>query len=119
MAKISVKDTEVSVIKFRNDDYISLTDMLKAKEGEFFFYNWLRNRNTIEYLGIWETLFNPDFKPVEFGRFRQESGLNGLYVSPSVKHHPCLDGGGRCVLCFFSFRIGNRWSAWLSRGRGG
>ena len=66
MAKISVKDTEVSVIKVRNEDYISLTDMLKAKEGEFFFSNWLRNRNTIEFLGIWERLNNPDFNYVEF-----------------------------------------------------
>lgn len=56
MAKISVKDTQVSVIKIQNEDYICLTDMLKAKDGQFFFYNWLRNRNTIEFLGIWERL---------------------------------------------------------------
>ena len=47
-------------------DYISLTDMLKAKDGEFFFSNWLRNRNTIEFLGIWERLMNPNFNCVEF-----------------------------------------------------
>ena len=56
MAKIKVKDVEVSVIKIKEEDYISLTDMLRAKDGEFFFSNWLRNRNTIEFLGIWERL---------------------------------------------------------------
>ena len=91
MAKISVKDTEVSVIKFRNDDYISLTDMLKAKEGEFFFYNWLRNRNTVEFLGIWEKLHNPDFNTVEFDRIKTVAGLNNFRLSAKV--------------CMESFRI--------------
>ena len=54
MTKITVKDTFVSVIKINDEDYISLTDMLKAKDGDFFFSNWLRNRNTVEFLGIWE-----------------------------------------------------------------
>ena len=81
MAKISVKDTEVSVIKVQNEDYISLTDMLKAKEGEFFFYNWLRNRNTVEFLGIWESLHNPDFNSVEFDRIKTVAGLNNFRLS--------------------------------------
>ena len=59
MAKITVQNTQITVIKQNEDDYISLTDMLKAKDGEFFFSNWLRNRNTIEFLGIWERLMNP------------------------------------------------------------
>ena len=50
MAKITVQNTQITVIKQNEDDYISLTDMLKAKDGEFFFSNWLRNRNTIEFL---------------------------------------------------------------------
>ena len=54
MAKIIVKDTEISILKVRNEDYISLTDMSKAKDGEFFFSNWLRNRNTVEFLGFWD-----------------------------------------------------------------
>ena len=61
MAKIVVKDIEVSVLKVNEEDYISLTDMLKAKDGEFFFANWMRNRNTVEFLGIWEQLNNPNF----------------------------------------------------------
>ena len=59
--KIVVGETEVSVLRIRDDDYISLTDMLKAKDGEFFFSNWLRNRNTIEFLGVWEKVNNPAF----------------------------------------------------------
>ena len=60
LAKITVQNTQITVIKQNEDDYISLTDMLKAKDGEFFFSNWLRNRNTIEFLGIWERLMNPN-----------------------------------------------------------
>ena len=81
MAKITVKDTEVSVIKVQNEDYISFTDMLKAKEGEFFFSNWLRNRNTIEFLGIWEKLNNPDFNYVEFDIIKTVAGLNNFRLS--------------------------------------
>ena len=66
LAKITVQNTQITVIKQNEDDYISLTDMLKAKDGEFFFSNWLRNRNTIEFLGIWERLMNPNFNCAEF-----------------------------------------------------
>ena len=58
MAKIKVEDTEIRIIQINDNDYISLTDMLRAKDGEYFFYNWLRNRNTIEFLGIWEEIHN-------------------------------------------------------------
>ena len=71
----------MSVIKVRNEDYISLTDMLKAKEGEFFFSNWLRNRNTVEFLGIWERLNNPDFNYVEFDIIKSMVGLNNFRLS--------------------------------------
>ena len=81
MAMISVKDTQVSVIKVNDEDYISLTDMLKAKDGEFFFYNWLRNRNTVEFLGIWELLHNPNFNSVEFDRIKMVAGLNTFRLS--------------------------------------
>ena len=64
MAKITVKDTFVSVIKVNDEDYISLTDMLKAKDGDFFFSNWLRNRNTVEFFGVCEKLNNPAFNYV-------------------------------------------------------
>ena len=58
---IDVMDTQVSVLSVNDQDYISLTDMLKAKDGDFFISDWLRNRNTVEFLGIWETVHNPDF----------------------------------------------------------
>ena len=81
MAKIEVNNTPVTIIHFNNDDYISLTDMLKVKDGEFFFYNWLRNRNTIEFLGIGETVNNPDFNSVEFNRIKSKAGLNSFRLS--------------------------------------
>ena len=66
MAKITVKDTEVNVIKVNGEDYICLTDMLRAKDGDFFITDWLRNRNTLEFIGIWEKVYNPDFNYGEF-----------------------------------------------------
>lgn len=51
MAKITVKDTEINITKINDEDYICITDMLKAKDGEFFVTDWLRNRNTLEYIG--------------------------------------------------------------------
>ena len=76
MVKITVQNTQITVIKQNEDDYISLTDMLKAKDGEFFFSNWLRNRNTIEFLGIWEQLMNPNFNCAEFDIIKSQAGLN-------------------------------------------
>lgn len=59
-----------------------MTDMVKKFGDESILYNWLRNRNTIEFLGIWEQLYNPGFKPIEFDRFRSEAGLNSFALSP-------------------------------------
>ena len=85
MQKVNVKDTSVSVIKYDETDFISLTDIAKFKSEEpnAVIANWLRNRNTIEYLGIWETLYNTDFKPLEFERFKKEAGLNAFTLSPT------------------------------------
>ncbi len=63
---VDVQGTTVSIVSSGNDDFISLTDMLKAKDGEFFISDWLRNRNTVEFLGIWESVFNPAFNYGEF-----------------------------------------------------
>ena len=81
MTKITVKDTEVNVIKVNGEDYICLTDMLRAKDGEFFITDWLRNRNTLEYIGIWEKVYNPDFNYGEFAIIRNQSGLNSFKIS--------------------------------------
>jgi len=80
-SKIIVQNTQITVIKQNEDDYISLTDMLKAKDGEFFFSNWLRNRNTIEFLGIWERLMNPNFNCAEFDIIKSQAGLNRFRLS--------------------------------------
>ena len=68
MAKIIVQNTNITIISVNGDDYISLTDLAKHKSDEpnAVIANWMRNRNTIEYLGIWEQLYNPNFKPTEF-----------------------------------------------------
>ena len=81
MAKIIVKDTDVTVLKINEEDYISLTDMLKAKDGGFFVTDWLRNRNTLEFIGIWENMFNPDFNYGEFATIKNQAGLNRFKIS--------------------------------------
>lgn len=78
---IFVQDTEIRVIQQNNEDYINITDMLKAKDGEFFISDWLRNRNTLEYIGIWEELNNPNFNYGEFAIIRNQSGLNRFKIS--------------------------------------
>ena len=81
MSKIIVKDTEINVVQINKEDYICLTDMLKAKDGDFFITDWLRNRNTLEYIGIWEKVYNPDFNYGEFAIIRNQSGLNSFKIS--------------------------------------
>ena len=81
MAKIIVQDTEISVIKVENEDYICLTDMIRAKDGEFFVTDWLRNRNTLEFIGIWEKVYNPNFNYGEFATIRSQAGLNSFKIS--------------------------------------
>lgn len=80
--KLIVQGQEINIVK---DDYISLTDIAKYKNSEEaneIIRNWLRNRNTIEFLGLWEQLNNDYFKPIEFDRFKKESGLNSFTMSP-------------------------------------
>ena len=84
MAKISVLDTDITVAKQDQEDYISLTDIAKSKnpnDANEIIRNWLRNRNTIEFLGIWEKIYNPNFKTVEFDGFKKEAGLNSFTLS--------------------------------------
>lgn len=81
MTKITVQNTEIAIVKYKEEDYISLTDMLHAKDGDFFITDWLRNRNTLEYIGIWEKVYNPDFNYGEFAIIRNQSGLNSFKIS--------------------------------------
>ncbi|MDA3886809.1 MAG: KilA-N domain-containing protein [Candidatus Delongbacteria bacterium] len=81
MNKISVNGVEVGLTVFKNEDYISLSDMIKAKDGDFFISDWLRNRNTVEFLGIWERINNPDFNYGEFAVIKSQVGLNSYKLS--------------------------------------
>ena len=84
MVKIIVQERQVTIISHNENDYISLTDIAKYKSDDptAVIGNWMRNRNTIEFLGIWESLYNPMFKPLEFEVFRKEAGLNAFTLSP-------------------------------------
>ena len=79
--KINVDNLVINYIKIENEDFISITDMLKSKDGNFFVTDWLRNRNTIEFLGIWEELHNPNFNYGEFATIKSKSGLNNYKLS--------------------------------------
>jgi hypothetical protein len=81
MTKLNVKGTEISIISLKNEDYISITDMLKAKDGDFFISDWLRNRNTVEFLGIWEKLNNLNFNYGEFTIIKSKAGLHNYKLS--------------------------------------
>jgi KilA-N domain len=79
--KIEVLGKEIRIIADTNNEFISITDMLKAKDGDFFVSDWLRNRNTVEYLGIWESVYNPDFNYGEFAIIKSQAGLNSYKLS--------------------------------------
>jgi hypothetical protein len=83
--KIEVKGTEITIFKGDTEDFISLTDIARYKDAanmDTIIQNWLRNRNTIELLGFWEQLYNPNFKPLEFEGFRKQAGLNSFVLTP-------------------------------------
>ena len=84
-ATIEIQGTAITVLAKEQGDYISLTDIAKHKEpdrADQVIQNWMRNRDTVEFLGVWERLNNPDFKPLEFEGFRNRAGLNSFVLSP-------------------------------------
>lgn len=84
-ATIEVQGTAITVIAKEHTDYISLTDIAKHKEpvrADQIIQNWMRNRNTVEFLGVWERLNNPGFNPLEFEGFRSRAGLNSFVLTP-------------------------------------
>lgn len=87
MAKITVQKAEVTILTILENDYISLTDMANAKDGESraadIIKNWLRNRYSLEFMGTWEMIHNPDFKVVEFDHFKSQAGLPSFVMSVS------------------------------------
>jgi len=82
---IAVQGTEITIMSLQQGDYISLTDIARyrdAKRTDYIIQNWLRTRSTIEFIGLWEQLHNPNFKRIEFDAFRNESGLNSFTLTP-------------------------------------
>lgn len=82
---INVQGTAIAIVAQHEEDYISLTDIARHRNAEHsddLIRNWLRNRNTVEFLGIWEQLNNPDFNPVEFDGIRMQTGLNSFALTP-------------------------------------
>ena len=81
MLELKVDNQIINYTKINDEDYISITDMLKSKDGDFFVSDWLRNRNTIEFLGIWEEIHNPNFNYGEFAIIKSQAGLNSYKIS--------------------------------------
>ena len=83
--KTNVKGTEIVIYSQKKEDYISLTDIAKHKNPDAprdIIKNWIRTRSTIEFIGLWEQIHNPDFKGVEFDLFKNEAGSNAFVLSP-------------------------------------
>jgi KilA-N domain len=83
--KINVQGFDIVLYESNNEDYISLTDIARFKDADHtdsIIQNWMRNRNTVELLGFWETIYNPNFKPLEFEGFRKQAGLNSFVLTP-------------------------------------
>ena len=81
MKNIQVQDKSITITTQHEVDYICLTDMVRGEEGDDHIRNWMRNRDTVEFLGIWEEINNPHFKGVEFDTFKSQAGLNRFKVS--------------------------------------
>jgi hypothetical protein len=121
-AKIDVKGTEITILKSENDDFISLTDIARHKDAENtddIIKNWMRNRNTIELLGFWEMLYNPNFKPVEFDGFRKQAGLNSFVMTPkkwieSTNAIGIISKSGRYGGTFAHKDIAFEFASWIS-----
>ena len=120
-SELDVKGTLVRVVKIDGEDFVCLTDMakLKSDDPQQTISNWMRNRMTIEYLGLWEELYNPGFKPLEFEGFRKEVGLNSFTMSPTK----WIEGVNAVGMAVQSGRYGGtyarndiafKFAAWLS-----
>jgi len=79
---ISVQGASINILFHQEEDFISLTDMSRKFGDDTLIYSWMRNRNTLEFLGIWEQMHNPDFKGGEFETFKKEAGLNSFHLTP-------------------------------------
>lgn len=123
MDKLVVKGAEISVQwNSERDDFISLTDIAKLKDSDnprYIIQNWLRNRNTIEFLGVWESLYNPSFNRVEFDAFRSQAGLNSFVMTPqkwveSTRAIGIIYKAGRYGGTYAHKEIAFEFASWIS-----
>ena len=118
--KIKVMDAEISVQRIGNEDYISLTDMARSQLQEHIIFKWLSNKSTIEYLGEWESLYNPCFNYTEFGtiknQYTKRTKQNQVLISISkgLKSPPLLKMRQEAII--LSFRPSNGFSQQMLRG---
>ena len=119
--EIVVNDTSVTIISANESDYISLTDIAKYKSDDpvDVISHWMRNRNTVEYLGLWECLYNMDFKPLEFEGFRKQAGLNAFTLSPqkwikTTNAIGIISKSGRYGGTFAHKDIAFKFASWIS-----
>jgi hypothetical protein len=125
MSKINVLDNEISIYTINGEDYICITDIARYKDPErtdYIVQNWLRNRNTIEFPGIWERLNNPDFNPIEFDGFRKQSGLNSFSLTPKqwiekTSALGLISKPGRFGGTYAHRDIAYEFASWISRNR--
>ena len=120
--EITTLGIQIGIQQKLNQDYFSLTDIAKFRnrsQSDDIIKNWLRNRNTIELLGLWEKLYNPNFKPVEFDGFRKESGLNSFVLTPkkwiqSTNSIGIVSTSGRYGGTFAHKDIAFEFASWIS-----
>lgn len=104
--KLQVQNIDIGIKEIDGQDYICLTDISKGKEGEDHIRNWMRNRNTIEYLGLWEYFNNPHFKGVEFDTFKRDAGLNSFTMTPKK----WIEATGAIGIVSFAGRYGGTYA---------
>ena len=120
--EIIVKDVVIKTMTNEGIDYICITDIARQKNAidpNGVIGNWMRNRNTVEFLGIWETLHNPNFNPLEFEGFRQEAGLNAFTLSPArwieaTNAIGVISKSGRYGGTFAQTDIAFEFASWIS-----
>jgi len=119
---INVKGTEIVVLSSQDSDFISITDIARHKDSQHtdsIIQNWMRNRNTIELLGFWEILYNPNFKPLEFEGFRKQAGLNSFVMTPkkwiqATQAIGIISKSGRYGGTFAHRDIALEFASWIS-----
>jgi hypothetical protein len=120
--KINVQGIDIVLYQENENDFISLTDIARHKDAEHtdtLIQNWMRNRNTIELLGFWETIYNPNFKPLEFEGFRKQAGLNSFVMTPkkwieTTNAKGIISKAGRYGGTFAHKDIALEFASWIS-----